>query len=596
MVTIGNGKFRFFKNFDFYNVRVFDKTKTDFSPILQIEKAEIKTRSFSWPIDASSVIKSLTITKLKYSRLPDGYYIPDSIEFPGKPDFVEQNSPLELDLPEFLPFSLTLIQPEIVGVRPKKVEIERVSSTGRAISFNDILIHWPDADTPMTLTGECSFDLDTQYVKGEVHGFARQHNIRPMLEALDIKNSFQFIDGFTHVKAPVKASCAFDVNLRNNDLHLLLHLHPQSGRYNSVPFSYAAGPLDIRVFVRDTYQNAVIKVGPLDVSIADGSKMAGSVIYENTNDVGFVVFDVDSTTSLSNSLAIADIFTDGTLDCIQPMSSTKMTLKGKLASLPENAHLNDLQGSVSFSKGTLFGIPLRAAESIFTLKGTEVSFFNARASAARGGEIEGSAKLSIPEFKQDNATFQINIAADNVQLTDFGDLFNVDIGKRRGIVKGHIDMTGPLSTNSLPRLRGKGDIKISKAYFADLSIFKGLVEQLISIIPGIDSNFFEKAAKGANQVASCDFEVKDGKLSSENIVFEGSFISIKAKGVYDMINDKLDFKCQVRLFKDRSIMALLTRPFTAAISKYLLEFSVGGTLEKPTWEYISPFKFTSYKK
>jgi hypothetical protein len=146
-----------------------------------------------------------------------------------------------------------------------------------------------------------------------------------------------------------------------------------------------------------------------------------------------------------------------------------------------------------------------------------------------------------------------------------------------------------LSTNSLPLIEGKGKIAVTESFFAEMNLFRGLAKELISLVPGIDEDFIYNNPSDTNQTASCTFEIKEGKIHSEDILIEGSFLSIIAKGYYDMVNDELNFNCQVRFFKNDTIMAKLTRPLTLALSKYFLEFKVKGKLESPQWEYIPPF-------
>jgi hypothetical protein len=172
LVRIEKGRYRLFGKLQLTGIKVFDKKKITATPILSVEKAEVEFRSFHFNMTPNSIIKALTLTKLKYLRLPEGYYIPDSIEFPGSTDYKEVNAPLLFEFPEIEPFKLTLIEPNILGIAPLKVDAQLVSSTTSSLSFNDVLILWPDVDTdikePMTLTGNCTMDLKSQLLKGRV--------------------------------------------------------------------------------------------------------------------------------------------------------------------------------------------------------------------------------------------------------------------------------------------------------------------------------------------------------------------------------------------------------------------------------------------
>ena len=200
LVRADSASFRFSHGLKINNLRVFDRSKTAGRPVISASCLDLALNLRRIPWSKHTLLKSVTITDLHYPRLPDGYYIPDSIEFPGKPDFQEKDEPLELDLPTLQPFSLTLIQPDVLGITPKKVVAHSVSVTAGGIRMDGIHLDWPDADVHMSLDGTFEFNLETQRVEGEVHGFARQHHIRPMLVALEITNSFAFIDAFTRVE------------------------------------------------------------------------------------------------------------------------------------------------------------------------------------------------------------------------------------------------------------------------------------------------------------------------------------------------------------------------------------------------------------
>ena len=572
---------RFPKKIRISGIRMFNREKADTNPFLSVNRVDVRISLSDRRLKPGRLIKSIAVDGVKMPRLPDGYYIPDSVEFPGQPDFLEKDSPVELELPEFRAFKLAMTNVDILDLRASRVTVGAVESARGVLALRDLRVDFPDRDVPMSLTGNAVLDIPGQRVAGDVHGQARQANIRPMLQALDIANSYQFVDAFTGVNLPVDAGCKFEVNLRNSDLRIFLDLHPTGGAYRGVPFETAQGNIDIRVFVREHFQNAFISVGPLIVRLPGAESLTGGVFYENTNDVGYVTFkDVQSVTSLSNALAIADILNDGTLDCLQPETPPVIKLDGLIAVDPAHSASNRLDGSVSFARGKFFGIPLVDAHSLFKLRGDQIDFLNATASLPRGGEIKGEGRIGFPGFREDRASFKVAIDGRGVALEDVAEIFGFDIEGRRGKVSGSLELSAPFSTNIVSRLDGKGSIRIANGHLARLNVFAGLTGYLAKRVPGI-------SALVDQSNASMDFTIADGVLRTDRFLVSGDVFTISGAGSYSMTDDNLDFTMRVSLFRNDTILSRLTAPFAWTFSKLLLEFKVYGPLDNPQWDYVS---------
>ena len=580
MLCVDEVRVRFPRKLVMKRVRVLDRAKARAKPIVSASSVDVRLSLGSFPWSSKRVLKKIVVHDLAYPRLPDGYYIPDSVEFPGQPDFKEKNEPLDFEFPEIDPFELVLVRPNVLDCTPARVELHAVYATRRKLVAPRIDLDWPDTDQTMSIKGELTIDLDAQKVHGGVHGQARQANIRPLLGALEVDKAFPYIDGWTGVTVPVDAGCRFDVNLRNNDLHIYLDLHPTGGAYNHVAMKNAHGVVDVKVYVRDTYQNARIVVGPIAANTEDGKALDGTIIYENINDIGYVNFDVTSSTTLSNALAVADVMNDGTLDCIQPETPPRVSLRGVLAVDPAHAATNNLEGNVAFDRGTLFSIPLVNASTAWALKGTEVTFSNARAAARHGGIITGSGRITVPDFKQDNATFKVNVDAQHLSLEDLANVFSFDLGDRRGVVEGHVEIAGPLQTNLTERVNGSGRISCRHGHLAQLNLFAGLTDLMAKRVPGI-------ASLVTQSQGSLDFTITNGIFRTDNLLVEGSVFSIRGSGTYSIPADKLDFNVRVQLLRNDSILGKLTNPVMWPFSKLLMEFNLFGSLGKPDWKYVS---------
>lgn len=589
LVTAESASFRFARGLTVRNLRVFDRNphpmradKSTKPLVMSAARVDLRLDLWRLPWEPEALLKGVTLVDFRYPRLPEGYYIPDSIEKPGQPDFREVDEPVRLKLPTIRPFRVRLERPDILSVAPKFLDIPQVEVTPNGFRAENMRMQLPDSDVPVVLEGGLSLDLDAQSLSGEVHGRVRQHNVRPMLVALDITNSYQFIDAFTHVEPPVRAVCRYDVNLCNNDLHLSLELHPQGGRYLGVPLQSTDGTLDIRVFVRNVYQNADIHVNLSQVVLADGTRMKGGIRYCNTNDVGFVDFDVESVTSLSNALAIADVMTDGTLDslCITG-APPRITLQGRLAVKPDrHPQLNDLAGTLAFKTGSFLDIPLRDVETQFNVKGSTIEFAGSRALSQHGGSIAGEGAIVFRDCWTPPARFSVDLACTNTPLPDLAEAFGFEVGDVTGVLDGRVGLSGPIGTNVVGKLNGGGRISCQARRLAHMKFFSGLTSFLAKKVMG--GAHLEEAASLDFSRAACDFSISNGVLRTDNLLIEGRVLSIVAAGSYDIPDKRLDVSVRVKLLKWD--LGGLTKPISW-VSESLLDFKVTGSLEDPQWAY-----------
>ena len=581
LIRIDSAKWSFPGRVNIKGLRMLNRKKAEAEPFLSAEDISLRLTLSSFPWKLKSLIRSVTVTKLKMPRLPEGYYIPDSVEFPGSFDFTEKDAPVELDIPDLSPFRMTLVEPDILDLKAKQVWIKSVSAENDTLRFYGVRVRFPDRDTVMDVTGGCELDIPGQRVAGSVHGQARQHNIRPMLQALDIANSYQFVDAFTGVHTPVDAGCKFEVNLRNYDLRIFLDLNPTGGAYRGVPLKTVQGNIDIRVFVREHFQNAFISVGPVNAQLADGSSMTGSVFYENTNDIGFVMFrNVHSTTSLSNALAVADVLNDGTLDCLQPETPPTVTIDGIMAVDPVHAATNRIDGTIAFKRGSFFGIPLRNASAGFRVRGEKIVFPDAKASMPHGGNVYGTGSIAFPGFRNDSASFKVAVKGSDIALEDALVAIGIDSGEMSGRISGSVEFGGPLTTALVSRVNGKAAISMKDGHLARLNIFSGLTDYLAKNVPGVSSLVDQSDAE-------IECSITNGVVHASKIRISGDVFSITGSGTYSIPEDAIDVTVRVRIFKNDSILGKITNPITWTFSKLLMEFKVQGSLYDPKWKYVS---------
>lgn len=127
----------------------------------------------------------------------------------------------------------------------------------------------------------------------------------------------------------------------------------------------------------------------------------------------------------------------------------------------------------------------------------------------------------------------------------------------------------PLWTNWV----GAGSLRIKDGRLLTIPLFGGLSTLLGKIYPGL--GFSEQ------NLAEATFIFRDGGMYTDDLKLEGGMVSLAARGRYTW-DDRLDFKVQVRPFRDGSV-ASAVRLVTLPLSK-LLEFKVKGSLGNPLWQ------------
>lgn len=267
-----------------------------FSRGLNVVAFELRDRSFSSrpdPVVAADLIsvhpfeRHVHVEGLHIPRLADSYYDDATHE--------ERNCPVDFQMPDLRRVSLTLVRPDVLGVRPVRAVADLEISRNRLL-VDRIHLDWRDERARTYLDGFCRVDLPAQEVFGEVRGTARQAFIRPLLEALDLDCSYPYFDGFTGVTLPVPAVCSWKVNLVNNDFDMMLDLHPTLGEYNGVPLKRADGQILLHSYIRNGHLNYSHVIGPVTSSGLNGEPFECTVVTTGTN--GLCAVDVEAKSAL----------------------------------------------------------------------------------------------------------------------------------------------------------------------------------------------------------------------------------------------------------------------------------------------------------
>ena len=177
-------------------------------------------------------------------------------------------------------------------------------------------------------------------------------------------------------------------------------------------------------------------------------------------------------------------------------------------------------------------------------------------------------------------TFSTSGEYRNGSLDELADILDLDLGGKSGIVNSEFELSGPLVTNVVRGLNGRGTMRVTDGHLLQMNLFAGLTKLLAEHVPGIDYIVNQSQA-------SVDFTVSNGVFRTENLFIEGGLVSLKGWGEYDIAEDQLDFTIRSQFLKKESFLGSVVHLVTWPFTKLLLEFKASGSIYNPKWKYIS---------
>lgn len=144
----------------------------------------------------------------------------------------------------------------------------------------------------------------------------------------------------------------------------------------------------------------------------------------------------------------------------------------------------------------------------------------------------------------------------------------------------NIELAFPEEMTDIKDLRGRGHVEMREGQILKMRDFSGMLELLSTYLPGFS------AITDVTQITG-DFEVENGRLKSDNILIEGSALSIMMDGYYDFIKDELNYSVRAQFVRSDSSLSSFFHAVQWPFSKLLLEFRLTGTADNPQWRYVS---------
>ena len=560
IISCDGGRFGFREGLSLEKLRVFDATsEKELDPIAHFSRA-----SFNW------FTSTVRLDDLSYERLPDTYYLPSYEE--------RSTSDSKWEVDDLKPFKIILNRPRILGIAPEKVETI-VSIHDNIITFADFMLKWKETVTPKGLSGSVTVNLTNKKLSANFGGEAIQSQIRPLLTALDIVSSWEYIDAFTQIPPPVPADCEIEVDLNNGDFDMRLHLKPNMGKYRGVKLERADGTLICSSRIRGTNCNCSTEILLKEAVNAGGNHLRGRFKVSSTEGRIRLEMDVDSTLPQKDIETISEFFDDGSLSMLECETSPEINVAGHVGTSSADSAYNNLTGTVKIARGQFASVPFHDVSFRLGFVGERVSIKNITAVGKDGGVVRGDVVMDFPGFESGRGTVSMDLDYAGGTLNELAPLLGFDSGDKNGRVSGSIALTAPIGDDFMAKLNGRGNIKILDGYLMRMEVFAGLTKILAEKIPGIGFLVNQSSA-------SASFEIKDGVLRTEDLLIEGNLFSIRCSGTYDLNKKSIDMTVRVQLLKKGSILGTILSPINWTFSKLLLEFNVKGDIADPKWSYV----------
>lgn len=492
---------------------------------------------------------------------------------PPKGQHKEPSPPFNPTLPDMAPFRLTLEEPKILGIHASKLEAW-IDVNPHVLSIKDVQIDWPEEGCPVGVAGWCSINLGTRVMDLHLQGEAVPSYIVPLLgpDALRAQVVVREINKFQSVKPPIKAIADIGLNVDSCDYSINLDLDAGPCEYNGTSMLGAKG----KVCATETNSVSVVTIGPVDAKGTAGT-LNGTLYYQEA--FNSIDFQGNAVMDLPQLFDIIGVLNKGQLDCVKCTQAPHIKAFGIVSDKVALAETNSINGKVELPAGSILNLKIKDAIGDFTMNAYTARFDNVTGEAAHGGKIKGNVVFLFPNFDESKTTFETHLKLEKIDLMDLAEAVNVT-NSQVGEVSATMTLRSLTSKDALSHLEGDGKARIEKGLLNRMPIFAGFTDYLAKNVPGIGAVVDQSSG-------SMTFKIKDGVLSTDDLLIEGNIFSISGKGTYDIVQNKMKFVMRASIFRKKTLLGKITNFVTLPFTKLLLEFRVFGPLEKPDWSYVN---------
>ncbi len=338
------------------------------------------------------------------------------------------------------------------------------------------------------------------------------------------------------------------------------------GTFSAKNLTTTGGPLDT-LHVGMAYSNRLLTLAPIHASLEEQQ-------FNGTVHVDFAqkIAQFDISTNQFPLVTIARILAPNRpspLEHVAFNGSITSEARGQIDYGTWTNHI--VHGTLRAEQVSAGKIQADLFSSQIDCIGTQLNFTNTTLQLYNG-TLDGSAEFDIL-LRDGAAPYHIDLTATHLDLKS---MLPTDA---EGLLSGTLNFTADAKTGFWNSVQGRGQVHIEKGRLAKIPLLGGFSH----LIPG--TKIFSITTLFA------DYELRGGKLRSENIQLGGTLLSAQAHGTYSP-KAGLDFRLRAAPLRNTRedkkwyqlhLWSAEALKKTTAPLFDLLEFNLRGTLENPQW-------------
>jgi len=290
----------------------------------------------------------------------------------------------------------------------------------------------------------------------------------------------------------------------------------------------------------------------------------GTVVYDfNTDELQFL-----NVRTTLNPFEVVRIFDHDVSEQLIPYrfkARPSLIVNGKVGCRHDDWQRNRLRVEVDGARGMDYTF-LKKELSTSKISGT-VSIIGDRLkldglnATLWGGRLRGKADISL---RKEQGDYTAELFTEEIDFPSLTKLY-FDFDTSKGKLNGSFAFSG--QHDFVRAINGTGKLNVTDGNVFAIPIFGPFSGILEGIIPGTGYN---DARKGV-----CTFSMRDGVVTTEDLVMEGKGFSILGQGKLYVAEDKMDFTARINA---QGFAGKVLSPVS-----HLLEYVSDGSLSKPVW-------------